>query len=238
VAFQTGSATSISDLISQLFTFATGNGWTQDQLSTGTGQAAMHKGNVFVSFRWATSSPTVLGIYQALGYTGGNQPGQHPNDSGSGAVSGTDGTIATERNVGLLGNGPFPSYSFFLGASPDYIHVAVEAQSTIFRHFGYGNLVKQGDWTGGEYCYGHFFSSNNVVDTSATILLDGLNSAGSSDKLSTLHIEALPNMNASSKWGTCQGSATLPANDPAANPRYIIQGGYRGGPVARHFGIY
>lgn len=234
MAYSSGTATDLNDLMTKLFTFATANGWTQDQLSTGTGQAAMHKSNLWVSFRWATSSPTALGIYQALGYTGGNQPGQHPNDSGNGFVSGTDANIQTERCVRNIGNGPFPSYEFFLDTG--YLYVAVQVQTDVYRHFGFGNLVKTGDWTGGEFVYGHYFNSNSPIDTTTTLLLDGLHT--NDERAATLHIEALPNMNASSKWGVVQGQSTLPANDPAGNPRYIVQGGCRAGPIARHFGIF
>lgn len=68
MAYQTGTASSMADLVTALFTFLTGDGWTQDELNTGAGKAAIHNGNVFVSFRWNTTTPLHLAIYHALGY--------------------------------------------------------------------------------------------------------------------------------------------------------------------------
>lgn len=240
MSYQNGTATNLSDLVSQLMTFATGTpGWTQDQLSTGTGQAAMHKGNVYVSFRWATSSPTALGIYQALGYTGGQQPGNHPNDSGNGAVSGTDSTIKTGRCVNDIGNGSFPNYWFFTDTtSQSYIHVVVEISTGIFRHFGFGNLDKIGDWTGGEYCYGNFWNSGgNMLDTTTCCLLDGNHrDTGNQGRSSTMHVESLTGEGGSSKWMEIGGRLTAASNDRAGNAKVIGFGGYRDSPIPASLG--
>lgn len=236
MAYQTGTATDLDDLVSKLFTFATANGWTSDQLDTTNNQAALHRNNVYVSFRWSTAAPNNLGVYQALGYTGGNQPGTHPNDSGNGAVSGTDATIANERYV-ALGNGPFPSYAFFLGTG--YIHVVVEKSTDVFRHFGFGELVKFGNnWTGGEYCYGMHFTSGNPVDATATLLLDGLGSGSLRPRCATVHVEGLPGQGGTGKWGGVSGLTTAPGNDTAGVAQVNIIGGFRSGPIARQFGVY
>lgn len=238
MSYQSGTATNLGDLISQLFTFATGTpGWTQDQLSTGTGQAALHKGNVYISFRWNTTTPLVLGIYQALGYTGGNQPGQHPNDSGNGAVSSANATLDDERCVNDIGNGAFPSYFFFTDAAQTYIHVVVEIATDVFRHFGFGNLDKVGDWTGGEYCYGDFFTaSGGAISTGSSCLLDGLNS--NQEQGATIHAEGLTGEAGASKWLVVAGSNSAPTNDTAGNARILGCGGFRSGPIADSFGIY
>lgn len=241
MSYQTGTATNMADLISQLFTFATGTpGWTQDQLNTGTGQAALHKGSVYVSFRWNTTTPLPLGLYQALGYTGGNQPGQHPNDSGNGAVSSTNGTITTERCVNDLGNGPFPSYFFFTDTTTEsYIHVVVEISTDVFRHFGFGNIEKVGDWTGGEYLYGHYWGSNGAITTGNACLLDGLyNDTSNRPRAATMHAEGLPGQAGAGKWMEIGGMNGTPPNDTAGNVQLLGHGGLRAGPIARHFGNY
>lgn len=237
MAYETGTATSMSDLLTKINTFAVANGWTSDQLNTGAGQVAIHKSNIYVSFRWNTTTPNTLGIYQALGYTGGNQPGQHPNDSGNGAVSTTDATLAGERSV-VLGNGAFPSY--FIFADTNYLHIVVETTTDIYRHFGFGLLEKIGDWTGGEYCYGQtHLSSGNALSTSSTALLDALHvGASNRERSSTIHLEALPGMAGASKWGEISGNSVAPSNDPAGNARVLVRGGFRGGPVGRQFGFY
>lgn len=240
MAYETGTATDLADLISKLFTFATANGWTQDQLSTGTGKAAMHRGDIWVSFRWNTSTPLVLGIYQALGYTGGNDPGTHPDDSGNGAVSGTNGAIINERCVNDIGNGAFPSYHFF--EDDFYLHVVVEISTGIFRHFGFGTLEKFGDWDGGEYAYGQFQSSGSTqINRGHTALLDGLVSDGGGEpreRDATLHVEGLPGMGGSSKWGVVSSDLSTPSDDTGSNDRVIIKGGFRGGLIARQFGFF
>jgi hypothetical protein len=241
VAYETGAASSLDDLLSKLFTFATANGWTQDQYSSGTGQAAMHKNSVWVSFRWNTTTPLVLGIYQALGYTGGNQPGNHPDDSGNGSVSSTNSVLDDERCVNDIGNGPFPAYYFFENdASPAYISVVVEISTDVYRHFGYGEIIKTGDWTGGEYCYGqvHLSASPNAI--ADTCGLDGLFSATgtSARRAATIHLEGLPAQGGTGKWGQVWGSASAIPNDRAGIAKIDVQGGFRGGPVARHFGKY
>lgn len=241
MAYATGTATDISDLITKLFTFATANGWTQDQLSTGTGQAALHLGNTYVSFRWTTSSATILAIYQALGYTGGNQPGTHPNDSGNGFAPGTitNANLDNERHVDL-GLGSYPAYYFFTDGT-SYLHVVVEKSSTIYRHFGFGLITKFGDWTGGEYCYGQVQTSASMIGSGSevnTALLTG-HCDSTSGTTGTLHLEGLPNEGGSSKWGITwnvgSGSGP-PGTDTAGNARVQVQGGHKGGPLATVFG--
>lgn len=237
MANQTGNATDLADLVAKLFTFATGNGWTQDLLNTGAGKAAMHKGTVYVSFRWDPSTPLALGIYQALGYTGGNDPGTHPDDSGNGAVSGSNSFLIQERSIADIGNGAFPSYYFFLDSG--YLHVVAETSSTIFRHFGFGTILKTGDWTGGEYCYGQVHDANLANSNQNSALLDGLFSQSAGvEKAATVHVEGMPGQSGSSKWGIAWGSTTSLPNDTGGNPRINLQGGFEGGPISRQFAFY
>lgn len=242
MAFATGTASNMAALITAIDTFLVANSWTQDQLNTGSGQAAWHRTAtgvaVWVSVRWDTSSPNHLGIYQALGYTGGNQPGQHPNDSGNGAVGSTNAVIDDERHVDSLGAGPY-TYWFF--EQDYYLHVVVEPLADVFRHFGWGAIEKTGDWTGGEYAYGHRKTGSNATNTLDTILLDGLFSDTTSaqeSRAATLHVEGLPNQVASGKWGNVWGRDNGAEADTAAIAKVNIQGGFRGGPTATHWGKF
>ncbi len=242
MAFSTGTAASMSALITALDTFIVANGWTQDELNTGTGRAAWHRTATgvanWVSVRWDTSSPNHLGIYQALGFTVSNDPGTHPNDSGNGAVSGSNATIDDERHVNALGNGPM-TYWFF--EQDYYVHIVVESAADTFKHFGWGALEKTGDWTGGEYAYGHYKVGTGAIAVADTLLLDGaFNETNATNKAraATVHIEGLPNQAGSGKWGQPQGSSVTPQNDTAAVAKAVLQGGFRGGPTACYFGRY
>lgn len=238
MAFSTGTASTMTALMTALDTFIVANGWTQDQLDTANGKVAWHRGNIYASARWNTGTPLHLGLYQALGYTGGNDPGTHPNDSGNGAVSATNTVIDDERCVESIGAGPY-TYWFF--EQDFYIHVCVESAADVFKHFGAGTIVKIGDWTGGEYVYGHFKTSSGAIGVTDTMLLDGLfHTATASDKgrAATIHIEGMPNQVGSGKWGQIAGSSTAPQNDTAGVAKAIIQGGFRGGPPATSFARY
>lgn len=242
MAFSTGTAASMAALVTALDTFMVANGWTQNQLNTGTGQAAWNRTAsgvaIWVSVRWDTTSPNHLGIYQALGYSGGSQPGQHTDDSGNGAVSGTDATIDDERHVNALGPGPY-TYWFF--EQDYYVHIVVESAADVFKHFGWGALDKVGDWTGGEYAYGHYKAANGAIAVSDTLLLDGLFSdiSGNNEaRAATIHLENMPNQVASGKWGQVWANNTGAQNDTAGVAKAHVQGGFRGGPTATRFGRY
>lgn len=49
-------------------------------------------------------------------------------------------------------------------------------------------------------------------------------------------MEGLPGMAGASKWGGIWGSSSAPLNDTAGNAKANVQGGFRGGPIARNFG--
>lgn len=247
MAYQTGTSTNLSDLISDLMTFAVANGWTQDELDTASSprEAALHKGDVWVSFAW-TTTPSHLSVHQALGYTGGNRAGTHPDDSGNGyngPGTQTDANILTERCVNAIGDGPFTYHFFENDASPAYIHVAVEtAVAGVWRHFGFGEIVKFGgaDWVGGEYCYGHFKSNNSPTVNTESTLLDGGFNGGNTSLTSglrgaTLHLEDFPGQPVGSKWGNVTGADADPLNDTGGTGRTNVIGGHRGSMVSRMF---
>lgn len=245
MAYQTGSASDLADLLSDLMTFAVANGWTQDQLDTGGGSFALHKNSIYASGRWDTTSVDNVSLHQALGYSGGSEPGAHTDDSGNGYNSTsahTNTLLDNERCIYAIGDGPFPSYHFFeQDADPAYLHVVVEIETGVFRHFGFGELSKLGDWTGGEYVYGHYReNSQSPIHPQRSLLLDGLfvDSVSSARRAATLHMEGLAGMGGSSKWGQIWGNTGVtPPDDSGSNAKVQVQGGYRAGPVARGLGI-
>jgi hypothetical protein len=220
MSYATGTATSVENLVDILQTWASGTaGWTVDEYSAANNRCSMHLGTVYVHFKWEDSG-NYLAIYQSLGYVGTEEPWEHTDNSGvSDATSPYDGA----RHVNFLTAGSFTAYHFFApSGAPYYIHVAVEPASGRFRHFGFGDLIKCGDWTGGEYCYGHFWdqgASGADVPNSAlhSMMLDGL--ASGSTRSATIHAEGLPQQGVSEKWLVASSSGPTSGVDDNGEDR-------------------
>jgi len=230
MAFETGSATGLSDLIAKLFTFAGLNGWTIDS-AWALGAGAMHKNNIYISF---LDVDPLLKIFTARGYTGG-APGTH-----TGSLDNSSTLTNSGKRVSHMA-GPYPSYFFF--EDDNYIHVVVENVATSFRHFGFGEMVKVGDWTGGEYAYAHHVSTGSQeYATSANencypFDAGRLSSVGSTQNFSfwgeTNAAAALPgSKSAASRWGVTIGDSNTAtdADGNALNNLLItgIDGGFTG----------
>lgn len=242
MAYENSTALNISDLMTKLNTFATANGWTSNEL--GSDRLCLSKNSVFVNFRWATASPTAVGVYQATGYTtSATSPGGHTNDSGNGFFSA--GTASNAQILGsryaLVTNGPMTYWFFENDTSPAYIHVVVTTASLRYSHFGFGELVKQGTWTGGEYAYGHYYNASaslaHLVEDASFLLDGGLGATTPATWrtfAATLRTEGLPGQAGSTRWSLVYGGDT-PGNDRGGNARSNVQGGFRAGPVAAAF---
>ena len=245
MVYDAGISADIADLFSDLATFATGSpGWTDDGL-TGGNRLGLHKNNVYVQFRWDGSTPANVGIYQSLGIVAvGTDPGLQTDDSGNGAVSGTNATLATERHVPLVNS----SMNRWFFEDDNYIHIVAETSSGEYRHFGFGELLETGDadYTGGEYIYGWLYdlagaggSGSSALRLDSSHLLDGRASGtGLNVRVATIHIEGLPGQAGVTKWGVVWGSNSTQGNDTAGNPRSFVQGGFRAGPYARALGRF
>lgn len=253
MGFINETTSSLSDFVTKLNSFLVSEGWTSDELNLAGGEWGISRGTIFVQARWDTGSPNALGLYQSLGFIGvGTLPGNQTDDSGNGAVSGTDATLLTQRNV-VITNSPIQYWCFTSNSSPHYAHVVVQITLTTFVHFGFGIIDKIGDWTGGEYCYGHRqqtgFNNSVAILTGTSALLDGGSADGGPPTPSnmeeygaTVHMEGMPNQvgGGSGKWGVALG-AQNPANigtDRAAVARQQLVGGFRGSYLARAFGRY
>lgn len=229
MAYETGSATGISDLMSKLFTFATGlttTPWTQDELDTL--QGTLHLGDCYVTFRWDDTVEEQLGIYQSLGWTSSTEAHLMPDDSGNGDTS---VPIDSGRRVNFTTPGPFTAYHFFAseGDTP-CIYVVVEYASGLFRHFGFGNIKKFGTWTGGEFTYGHYWHPSGADDPDYTLhqfLLDGI--SGNTTDCATMHMEGFSWQGASEKWGAFSARTRPGGTDRAGEDRSCLVGGARHG---------
>lgn len=242
MAYETGSLDDTEDLIEKLFTFATGlttTPWTQDRLDLSDKEASLHRGDVYVHFKWDTTIGKNIGLYQSLGYvSAGTALDSHTHDSGNGLATIAAVAPTTERRCAFYNAGPYTAYHFFAGeGSNPYIHVVVEEAPGIFRHaFGFGNINKFNNWTGGEYLYGMYWYDNaSYVDRPMsgqhTLLLDGEHVTYGSTQ-ATMHLEGIPNGPANHRWGLFQNGAVT-GNDGDGNSRCQLYGCVRGGPWVR-----
>lgn len=254
-------ATFLESLQAFLTTAGAGNpGWTDEAAGGGThtgvdttnGQWAVSKAGaagtdtIQIAGKWNTSSPDYLALYQYFdsagvgNYNDGVEPGLQTNDSGNGYNGGTytNANLDNERYV-RIGNTPI-RYWVFTGDI--YVYVVVETSANTFVHFGFGQLDKFNDWTGGEFLYGHRIpaTGSHVTSADTSWLLDGfLNGTGDQLFAATVHIEGMTDSPASGKWGVSmvdgQGASVL-GQDTAGIDRIHIIGGFRCGSHARFFG--
>lgn len=243
MAFQTGTTATIDILMSTLSTFLQANGWTQDHFTSGDpGRCGFSKNGVFVAFQWtdATDGGT-LAIYQNTSNDDTTSVWLSTGDSGVGEASTTASAFDGDRCVNQFA-GPHTGYWFFeQNASPAYCHVVVEVDAGRYRHFGFGEIEKIGDWSGGEYAYGHFWSQavasiDNPPGAAHSFHMDS--AAGSAAAYSaTLRVTGMPEQVADplSEWARVNVPAAYPdGTDRAGNNRGRVLGGMRGGWSATH----
>lgn len=161
MAYQLTTATSIDDMLNTIATFATGLGWTVDRNNTFTSGANTRRiltisraGADYAHFasELATTKLTLhtmrsVGVATTLDLL--SQPSR-----------------STYSQTNLLSAGPYVNFWLFgeSGSNP-YIHCVVEHASGRYRHFGIGELIKKGTWTGGSYCHGTFWNQTaNFTD--------------------------------------------------------------------------
>lgn len=145
MAFQTGTSSGPSDLVTLLSTFATANGWTVSNTSDSFKVFRSTALNIYFSVSWDASNINLRGC---TGYDSGanwtSQPGVAP-------VSATCNQLT----------GPFKAYYFF--GTNQYMHVVIETTTNIFKHVVFGTLNKNSTYTGGEY-YDASFHATGIND--------------------------------------------------------------------------
>lgn len=151
MAYQTGSVTTLDNLLTTLATFATSQGWTIVRNTAGL--LFLSKGQCFCAMQrinynynnWETGVAVLtaderLDMALATSLTAGLTTFfGHP-----GSLS-TNSTDADRVSCNQL-LGPFGEYHFFSGdtgaGDPDYIFVVVKIGADNWRHFGFGNVDK------------------------------------------------------------------------------------------------
>ena len=246
MAFTSQATSSLADAVSKLNTFLAANGWSTHHVPA-SGEFAAWKnpsGSTWITcaLQWDTGTPQHCGVYQwhgqayDTGGTTGTVPYDQTDDSGFGAASTTNATLAGQRRVNMGTSGPTHLWVF---EDTNYWHAVILRDSEFYEHFGSGVLTKYNDWTGGEYCYGHVhdttFNSDTAIKGTSSILLDGLALDGTGrlnmeEYAATLHIEGMAEQT-TEIWGVVMGSQASANLGVArdASARIHILGGFRGG---------
>jgi hypothetical protein len=235
IAYETGIPTSQQDLLDKFRTFLVAQTWTQDEWDTVNKRMSIHRGTVYVQFRWdGVASTGCIGVYHSLDFTPGAAPGAHPDDSGNGQT--TANPITTGRRFRSIGNGPFTSYHFFTDPAKPYAVLALEWAAGCYAFGYFGLMDKVGTWTGGEYCGVTWWNDSSVnayaiAGTSHHRIFDGTAYSTAAD-VTTVHLEGMPHQNADSKWAAFWPT-TLAAlgNDRAGKTRYALGGLNWDGPL-------
>lgn len=232
MAYETGTASSIEDLMNALNTFAVANGWTSDVFSATNDWMGLNNGSVYVQFRWDNTS--AFAIFHSLGFINtSTAPGNHTNDDGSASVDASapyNATISLGRRVNGIGNGPFTAYHFFTDGTTKYIHCVLEYSPGLFRHWSFGTINKIGDWTGGQYAVGHVFGSNAWRNSQNSILFDDVSGTTNADAnlRGTLHVEGFSNQAVGGKWMVMTIQTSTLGNDRGGTARISGPGGQTG----------
>lgn len=152
MAYETGGASNVYDLMEKLRVFAIAQGWTVE--TTGTQGAdvttiLLAKGGRFFTFGT-----------QVTGGSSGDPASRFGAQVRAGAYSSLQGlTIQTNAGPVVYSNnmpGPFQSYHFFAGANvhgESYLHIVVEAFPGSFRHIGVGTINRAGEVSTGDYSF-------------------------------------------------------------------------------------
>ncbi|MGI9277957.1 MAG: hypothetical protein ACR2PT_24310, partial [Endozoicomonas sp.] len=172
MAYETGPANGVDDLLDKLRLFAIGLGWTVDRFDTtsvGTGTGTSNNG------KWLQLHHADAGYHNRVsdnriddvatnsypkpyihtfGATGVNTGSANYRDQpgASWQVSNKQTTSASFASTTNGLRGPFKAYHFF--GTSFYLHVVIEIVAGEYAHLGVGRLDKCGDYQGGEYGYG------------------------------------------------------------------------------------
>ena len=174
MAYQTGTATSPSDLLQQLATWVATAGWTIDSsVADGSGwRLHAHRGAVYVNMRAAVNEGadalfedrngtpgtwSGIAIYCGTGYSGAATW----KAQAGGPINASQPTKVFGAGM-VLPVGAIVAYHFF--SDNDNVMVVVEKTAGIFVHIGWGVSVdKLGAWTGGAYFFGSTPGYNLLV---------------------------------------------------------------------------
>lgn len=165
MAYSTGSATGVNDLVDKLATFIEANGWTRDSLGNeGSGRRYhAHNGSQYLNVRAHTNETVNSNVAQSSSGNSANVYGVAINIgtgySGASAwynqAGVPQGLSSKYMTAGIQRvTGAIPTYHFFAHNSGANIVCVVEYSAGFFQYFAFGVLAKYGSFTGGDYFIG------------------------------------------------------------------------------------
>tara|TARA_R110000868_G_scaffold111743_3_gene301438 strand:+ start:692 stop:1654 length:963 start_codon:yes stop_codon:yes gene_type:complete len=162
--YQTGTVNDFAGLKTTMFSFLTSNSWTQET-------DIIKRNGVYAKIEVASvSGQTILKLTGGKSSDGaGNlispQSGMFPDIGG--IADSTFQAINTSFGTGSTDGMIFPIiYHFHLATAPDEFWCIIEYNGGLFQHFGFGNLLKATDYSGGGF---YSASKNARADFSATL---------------------------------------------------------------------
>lgn len=165
MAYETGTSSSVVDLLDKFRLFAIAQGWTANRWATvGSGrELCIQKGAAYFNFRaWnnetmlvngsSSSSKYGITLNGSDGYSGAAAWDRQPGYPVRGSTSGGDQAHVLFPLV--ITTGPFPAYHFFAPDSKT-LFAEVEISTGIFLRFGCGSLdlFNPAAPGGGRFCY-------------------------------------------------------------------------------------
>lgn len=155
MAYQTGSAANLTELLDALRLFAIAQGWTVDKWTSASQLLFLRKGNCNVAMQSATQSLTHFPNGVSTAYTDTVLRMALSTSITASLTTyfghpGSLSTTATDTDRVEVNNlvGPFNAYHFFSGnetaGDPAYIYIVLQVASDRYQHFGFGNIDKKG----------------------------------------------------------------------------------------------
>ena len=184
MAYETGIATSLFDLLDKIRVFAAARDFTVNEntvVNSETRRVYLQKATAngggltfhlgLEAFVNAAATTTEIRIRGATGYTSGAVLGSQPGAPSVSAV------------MNFVGNGPYVAYHLFSNAAGDYVHCVLEYSAGFFSHLVFGELDKYGDYAGGHYCDAVFIGTtpslrSNYNDGWSRWLFDNMGYSG------------------------------------------------------------
>ncbi|UEA17531.1 hypothetical protein K7G92_000739 [Pasteurella canis] len=150
MAYQTGTATSVAILLEKLKEFAQAQSWTINKHNTTQLYLSNTDGYWALEFK-----NNFLFTIACTGFDNSRDAFNQPGSSANAQSAYREIKTATTH----LENGNFVSYDFF--GTNQYLHVVVQIEAERFRHFGIGSLIKEGNYTGGQYAFGTYLEKGD-----------------------------------------------------------------------------